>query len=204
VFVVSPHLFAHECCPRFLTRAEIRAVLSAVDRRTPLGLRDYAILLLLSTYGLRGIEVIRLRLEDIDWRNERIRIRARKAGNETVYPLAPSVGRAVLAYLKRGRPVSPDREIFVSEAAPFRALRRTSALGCVARKHFAKAGIHVERPGAHTFRYSCAQALLEDQTPLKTIADFLGHRDPSSTHRYTMIALDDLRGVAMGDGEDLL
>ncbi len=204
VFVVAPRVFAHERCPRFLTRPEIRAVLSSIDRRTPLGRRDYAMLLLLSTYGLRGIEVVRLRLEDIDWRNERIRIRARKAGNETVYPLAPSVGRALLAYLERGRPKSPDREVFVTRSAPFRAIARSASVGRTARTYFAKAGIHVERPGAHTFRYSCAQALLQDQTPLKTIADYLGHRALSSTHRYTMIALDDLRGVAMGDVEDLL
>lgn len=204
VFVVGPRIFAHERCPRFLTRPEVRAVLSSVDRRTPLGLRDYAMLLLLATYGLRGIEVIRLRLEDIDWRNERIRIRVRKAGNETVYPLAPSVGRALLAYLERGRPKSPDREFFVVARAPFRAIARSASLGRVARKHFAKAGIHVERPGAHTFRYSCAQALLHDETPLKVIADYLGHRALTSTHRYTMIAVDALRDVAMGDVEDLL
>jgi len=204
VLVVAPRLYAHECCPRFITRPEIRAVLSSVDRRTALGLRDYAMLILLSTYGLRGIEVIRLRLNDINWRNERVHIRARKAGNASVYPLAPSVGRALLIYLQRGRPKTNAREIFVSVVAPFRALSRASALAHVVRKHFAKAGIRVERPGTHTFRYSCAQVLLEDQTPLKTIGDYLGHRNPASTHQYTMIALDQLRAVAMSDGEDLV
>jgi site-specific recombinase XerD len=204
VFVVAPRLYAHERCPRFVTRPEIRAVLSSVDRRSTLGLRDYSMLLLLATYGLRGIEVIRLRLDDIDWRNEKLYIRRRKAGNETVYPLAPSVARALLAYFKRGRPKTANREVFITLSAPFRALRRTSALGHVARRQFAKVGVRVERPGTHTFRYSCAQALLEDNTPLKTIGDYLGHRSPASTQRYTMIALSELRDVAMSDGEDLL
>ena len=202
--VVAPKLYAHERCPRFLTRSEVRAVLSSVDRRTPLGRRDYAILILLATYGLRGIEVLRVRLDDIDWRGEKLLIRTRKAGNETIYPLAPSVGRAILSYLERGRPQTAYRELFVTMKAPFRALLRTSAIGRTARKHFAMAGVQVERPGSHTLRYSCAQALLEKGTPLKTIGDYLGHRDPTSTQRYTMIAVDDLRSVAMGDGEDLL
>ncbi len=202
--VLAPRLYAHERCPRFLTRSEVRAVLSSVDRRTPLGRRDYAMLMLLATYGLRGIEVLRIRLEDIDWRGERLLIRTRKAGNETIYPLAPTVCRAILSYLEKGRPQTACRELFVTLKAPFRTLPWTSAIGRTARKHFAKAGVQVARPGAHTLRYSCAQALLERGTPLKTIGDYLGHRDPDSTQRYTMIAVDDLRGVAMGDGEDLL
>lgn len=68
----------------------------------------------------------------------------------------------------------------------------------------AKAGISVAKPGTHSFRYSCAQRLFEVGTPLKTIGDYLGHRNTSTTQRYTMIALDQLREVATGDGEDLL
>src|SRR5208282_3594090 len=117
--VVSPRIYQHEQCPRFLTRAEVEAVLAAVDRQTPQGRRDYPMLLLLAVYGLRGIEVIRLRLDDIDWRKQVLSVRARKAGNHTAYPLAVSVGEAIVSYLQNGRPQSTHREVFLSTVAPF-------------------------------------------------------------------------------------
>ena len=88
-FVVAPRLYRHEECPRYLTRDQIQSVLEAVDRTTTVGRRDYAMLILLATYGLRGREVIRLNLADIDWRHNRLRIGARKAGNISFYPLTP-------------------------------------------------------------------------------------------------------------------
>jgi site-specific recombinase XerD len=201
--VVGPRLYRHERCPRFLTRSQIEVVLSSVDRKTPMGRRDYAMLLFLSTYGLRGVEVVRLRLEDIDWRNERLYIRSRKAGNSTVYPLASSVGEALLSYMESGRPETAHRELFLSSTAPFGPFGRTSALGHIVKKYLALSKVTVERPGTHTFRYSCAQRLFEDGFPIKTIGDYLGHRSADSTQRYTMIAISALRDVALGDGEDL-
>ncbi len=204
IFVVAPRLYRQEGCPRFLTRSQVQAVLAAVDRRTRVGLRDYAILLLLATYGLRGIELRRLQIEDIDWRQERLHIPQRKAGNTTVYPLAGFVGDATLRYLERGRPASPSRHLFLRTRAPYSGLTSTRTLDHLVCKYLRRAKITVERPGPHTFRYSCAQRLLDQGFPLKTIGDFLGHRSPDSTQRYTLIALDDLREVALGDGEELL
>jgi len=161
-------------------------------------------MLVLATYGVRGIEVVRLRLKDIDWRTEQLRIRSRKAGNNTVYPLSTCVGEAILAYLQNGRPKSRHPEVFLSCKAPFRPLVYAAALGCLVRRYMAKAGVEVDRPGTHTFRYSCAQRLLDQQVPLKHIGDYLGHGDLHSTQRYTKIAIEPLREVALGDGEDLL
>jgi site-specific recombinase XerD len=202
--VVAPRMYKHEQCPRFITRAQVQDVLASVDRSTPQGRRDYAALSLLVTYGLRGIEVIRLRLEDIDWRNEALHIRSRKAGNNTTYPLASWVGEAILAYLEDGRPKSPYRELFLSVKAPFRPLVYTAALGIMVRKHMALVDVQVDRPGTHTFRYSCAQRLLDQDFPLKSIGDYLGHRVPDTTLGYTKMAIKQLREVALGDGEDLL
>ena len=201
--VVAPRIYRHEQCPRFLTAAEIDKVLAAIDRNTSLGRRDYAMLLLLAVYGLRGIEVVRLRLGDFDWRSQRLHIRRRKAGNQSIYPLTVPVGEAVVAYLRSGRPKSPYREIFLANIAPFGRLS-TGTLGSHVTKYMAKAGVQSHRSGAHTLRYSCAQRLLDEGMSLKTIGDYLGHSDPNSTQRYTKIALDQLRGVASGDGEDLL
>ena len=202
--VVSPRLFRHEQCPRFLTAPEVEAVLASIDRQEAQGRRDYAMMLLLATYGLRGIEVVRLRLDDIDWRGQRLHIRQRKAGNSSTYPLTNPVGNAVLSYLQHGRPPSTHRQVFLTFRAPFLPLAPKGALPRVVRKSLALAGVRVERPGTHTFRYSCAQRLVEQGLPLKSVADYLGHQDFNSTYRYTMIAIDQLRDVASGDGEDLL
>lgn len=121
--VVTPKTYRHERCPRFLSREDIQAVLRAVDRSTAIGRRNYAMLLLLVTYGLRGIEVVRMRLEDADWRAEKIHIHARKGGHPSVYPLTSTVAEALVAYLKDGRPECRHREMFVTQHAPFRPLR---------------------------------------------------------------------------------
>jgi site-specific recombinase XerD len=202
--VVAPRVYKHEQCPRFLTCPQVDAVLAAIDRRTPSGKRSYAMLLLLATYGLRGNEVRLLRLDDIDWRNDRIRIANRKAGNSTDYPLTPSVGEAILDYLQNGRPTRTCREVFLTAIAPIKPLTRPGPIAHQVRKYLAQAGITVERPGTHLFRYSCAQRLLESGTPLKTIGDYLGHSHPDSTQRYVKIAIDQLREVALGDVEDAL
>lgn len=202
--VVSPRIYQQDECPRFLMPEEVKTVLSMIDRRTACGRRNYAMITLLTTYGLRGIEVIRLCLDDIDWRNQKLHIRHRKASNSNVYPLAVSVGEAILAYLKDGRPVSQHRQVFLSTVLPYGPLVWTAALGQVIRQAMAKAGMQVDRPGTHTLRYSCAQKLFDRGMSMKTIGDYLGHQDPSSTQRYTKIALEQLRTVAIGDGEDLL
>src|SRR5207249_11752641 len=104
--------------PRSITWDEVRRLLETVARRAPAGRRDYAILLLLVTYGLRAREVAALTLDDIDWRQERFRIPERKAGHSTMYPLSSIVGEAILEYLKQGRPETTDRHIFFRTLAP--------------------------------------------------------------------------------------
>ena len=200
--VMSPRVYKHEQCPRFLTAEEVDKVLAMVPRATIRGKRHYAMLLLSVVYGLRGIEVTRLKLDDIDWRRQQLHIRRRKAGNSTVYPLTVAVGEAIMAYLRDARPQSRYREVFLSSRSPILPLKTTSALGRPLRAFIAKSGVHVDRPGTHTFRYSCAQRLMDRGMPLKVVGDFLGHRDPGSTQRYTKIAIDQLRQVALG--EDLL
>jgi site-specific recombinase XerD len=202
--VVVPRAYQHDHCPRFLTRPQIDAVLAVIDRTTRVGRRDYAMLLLLTVYGLRGVEVARLRLEDFDWRSRQLHIRGRKSGNNTTYPLATSVEAAVVAYLRTVRPSSPHREVFLSVIAPYRPLVNGAALAGHVVKYLQQAGIAVPCPGTHLFRYSCAQRLFEEGMSLKCIGDYLGHTDLHSTQRYTKIALAQLREVALGDAEELL
>ena len=202
--VIGPRIYQDEACPRFMSKAQIRALLSQIDRTTIAGMRDYAMIILLATYGLRGIEVIRLRLEDIDWRKNLICIRGRKARNNTVYPLTSAVAQALVQYLKEARPAVNARHVFVAVKAPYRPLVDPCPLSVKIQKYVKSAGIKVDHPGTHTFRYSCAQMLLEQGSPLKVISDYLGHMRPETTRQYLKIAIEDLREVACGDGEEVV
>ena len=189
--------------PRSISWAEVARVLGAVDRRTPCGKRDYAILLLLVTYGLRAREVAALTLDDIDWRRDRLAIPGRKAGHSTAFPLSAVVGEALVDYLRHGRPPSTDRHVFFRAVAPQRPISRVAVSAC-AKHYLVKAGIEVPRPGSHTLRHTCVQRLVDDGFGFKTIGDFIGHRSPASTEIYAKVAIEPLRQVALGDGEQVL
>jgi site-specific recombinase XerD len=200
--VEMPQIYRLADVPRSITWDEVRRMLEAVDPRTARGRRDYAILLLLVTYGLRAHEVAKLTLDDIDWKHERFQVPGRKAGHSTAYPLASVVAEALIDYLKHGRPETADRRMFFRNVAPRAPISEHAVSSCVA-SYLHKAGIKVHRAGSHTLRHTCVQRLIDAEFPLKTIGDFVGHRSPVSTQIYTKVALASLREVAMGDGEAL-
>ncbi len=189
--------------PRSIGWDEVRRMLEAVDRRSAVGKRDYAILLLLVTYGLRAREVAALTLDDIDWDRERLLVPERKAGHCTAYPLSTVVGEAVLDYLQHARPKITGREIFFRVLAP-RIPITYNAVADRATLYLRKAGIQVRRAGSHTLRHTCVQRLIDAEFPLKVIGDYVGHGSPRSTEVYSKVAIETLREVAMGDGEALL
>ena len=201
--VEFPQSYRLSGIPRSIGWEQVEQVLEGVDRRAPCGKRDYAMLLLLATYGLRGCEVATLTLDDIDWRNDRLKIRERKAGNSTAYPLSTVVGAAIVDYLKHGRPASKDRQVFLRAMAPLVPIS-SAAVTCRAAYYIRKAGIDVPRPGSHTLRHSCVQRLVNANFSLKHIGDYVGHRNPASTQIYGKVAIEALREVALGDGEDVL
>ena len=200
--VEVPRLHRLASVPRAITWDEVRDMLGCVDRRCALGRRDYAMLLLLVTYGLRGNEVAQLTLEDIDWQHERLNIPQRKAGHWSAYPLAGVVGEAIIDYLKNGRPQTTDRHVFLRSMAPLRPIT-TAAVSSAAVRYLQRAGVRVHRAGAHTLRHTCVQRLVDAEFSLKTIGDYVGHRSPQSTKIYTKVDLTALREVAMGNGEVL-
>lgn len=197
--ILSPRRYAFESIPPILRAEHIEAVLKAAEKpRTPKGLRDYAILQLLSTYGLRAGEVTALRLEDIDWRKEILRIRHSKTGCESFLPLLPQVGEAILAYLRRGRPATKVRQVFLRVRAPFGPLRAGSSLYHIVERRLQTANITLERKcGSHAFRHARAVALLEAGVSMKSIGDVLGHRCPDSTAVYLKLATSELRAVGL-------
>ena len=198
-----PQTYRLSTIPRSICWDEVGKVLAAVDRRTPGGKRDYAILLLLVTYGLRGREVAALTLDDIDWKRERLAIPERKAGHSTAFPLSAAVGQALAGYLRNGRPETVDRHIFFRAVAPLRPIGAAAISAC-ARRYLRRAGIKVARPGSHTLRHSTVQRLVDTGFSLKTIGDYVGHRSAASTKIYAKVAVESLRQVALGDGEKVL
>jgi site-specific recombinase XerD len=198
-----PQVYRLSDIPRSIAWTEVGSVLAAVDRRTPCGKRDYAILLLLVTYGLRGREVAALTLNDIDWKHERLAIPERKAGHSTAFPLSKSVGEAIVDYLQHGRPKTADRHVFFRAVAPLQPIGSAAVSSC-ARQYLLRAGVHVPRPGSHTLRHTLVQRLVDADFALKEIGDFVGHRSPASTQIYGKVALESLRQVALGDGEEVL
>lgn len=198
-----PQVYRLSDIPRSITWEEVGKVLAAVDRRTPVGRRDYAILMLLATYGLRAREVAALTLDDIDWKRERLAVPERKAGHSTAFPLSRAAGEAVADYLRHGRPDTPDRHIFFRAVAPLQPLG-TDAISSCAGRHLVRAGVSVPRPGSHTLRHSAVQRLVDTGFSLKTIGDYAGHRSAASTQIYGKVAVEPLRQVALGDGEEAL
>lgn len=198
-----PQVYRLATIPRSICWEDVNRVLASVDRRTIAGRRDYAILLLLVTYGLRGREVAALTLDDIDWKRERLAVPERKAGHSTAFPLSTVVGEAVVDYLQHGRPTTSDRHVFFRAVAPRRPIG-AAGVSSLARHYILKAGVEVPRPGSHTLRHSAVQRLVDADFTLKTIGDFIGHRSARSTEVYAKVAVEALREVAMGDGEAVL
>jgi len=198
-----PQVYRLSNIPRSICWEDVNRVLASVDRRTEAGRRDHAILLLLVTYGLRGREVAALTLDDIDWKNDRLKIPERKAGHSTAFPLSAVVGEAIIDYLRHGRPDTSDRRVFFRAVAPRRPIG-AAAVSAIARTYLLKAGVQVPRPGSHTLRHSAIQRLVDADFDLKTIGDFVGHRSARSTEVYAKVAVEALREVALGEGEAVL
>jgi len=197
--VMAPTLYAFESIPSALSPDQVGAVMqTSRNDQSPKGLRDYAILMLLTTYGMRAGEITRLQLIDIDWRADRIFVRHTKTGSQSILPLMPAVGEALLTYLRRGRPKTDVREIFIRMRAPYRGFESGSSLYSSTRRRLDAAGVQPEgKRGPHAFRHARAVSLLRDGTPMKIIGDVLGHRSSSSTSVYLKLATDDLRDVAL-------
>jgi site-specific recombinase XerD len=197
--VSGPIMYKFEDIPRAFTEQQVKALLETTRQdKTATGLRDHAILMLLSTYGLRAGEVVRLRLDDIDWRADRLRVRQSKSGVESSLPLLLPVGEALLNYLRRGRPQTEVREVFLRVRAPHGAFPWGGSLHTIIHRRLKQAGIQVQgRHGAHAFRFARAVSLLRAAVPLKSIGDLLGHRSAESTEIYLRLATEDLRAISL-------
>ena len=194
-----PSVRSYKLCdtPRGLSDENARLVLQKVDRDCRTGKRDYAILQLLYTYGVRGGQVRALRLEDIEWRNDRILFRPLKRGKRSLLPLTDAVGEALEDYLRHGRSQTPYPEVFLTSLAPFHPLWDSSVLSAVACRWINHAGIKTDNTGTHAFRHCFASRMVNRGHSLKAVADILGHRLLATTFIYTKVDFCNLAQVAL-------
>jgi site-specific recombinase XerD len=192
----TPRVYRQEQLPRALPWESVRALLESIDRTTPLGRRDYAMLLLIATYGLRTSEVVALTLDDIAWRRDELHVPRRKVDGLLLLPLTTDVGAALLDYIRQDRPALPTRVVFLRARPPAGVLKAT-AITEVFQARARRSGLGIPFHGPHCLRHSLAVRLLREGVSLKAIGDVLGHRGVESTCVYLRLATDDLRDVAL-------
>jgi integrase/recombinase XerD len=172
-----------------------RCFLSSFNRGTSVGRRNYAIALCLSELALRANEVVQLTLDDVDWRRQTLRLRQTKQRRERLLPLPSPVARALADYLRRGRPVTAHRALFVRHRAPIGQALRVDGVRHLIRRAFAECGLGATGP--HTLRQAWATAAYQQGTGLKLIADILGHGSLDTTAPYTQVHFEELRQAAL-------
>ena len=182
--------------PKHLRFEAVQRVLSACDRSTVKGKRDYAILLLLARLGLRAGEIVALQLDDIGWTNGELVVRSKKGDGWARLPLPMDVGRALERYLMV-RPPSRYRNVFVRGYAPYTPFVASGPVSVLVRKAIERAGVKSARTGAHIFRHSLATEMLRRGASLAEIGRVLRHRDPDSTAVYARVDLEALRELAL-------
>jgi len=181
--------------PRSLAAPDVERLLAACDLQTATGRRDHAILLLLARLGLRAGEVVALELDDIHWRVGEIIIRGKKGLRHDRFPLPADVGAAVATYLRRDRPPSPVRRVFLCMRAPRRSFAGPGAVTTIVRRALRRADLHPPVRGAHLLRHSLATQMLRHGASFAEIGEVLRHRAASSTEIYAKVDLDRLRAV---------
>lgn len=190
---------AHRCArlPRALSADQIQRLLSGFDRSQPVGCRDYAIALCLVRLGLRGSEVVGLRLDDIAWRDGTIRLGTGKSRRATTMPLPADVGLAISQYIQDVRPPTTARHVFVSHVVPVGTPLTAAAARGAMRRAFDRAALQVVSKGTHSLRHTLATRMVCEGSSLKEVADVLRHRSLDTTVVYARVDLPNLRSVAM-------
>ena len=194
-----PHIrqWKHASLPGALSVEELGKVLSVPRTQTVKDLRNRAIVLLLARLGLRAGEVVRIHLEDIDWRQGKLLVRAGKNHRERILPLPEDVGEALADYLKDGRPSRSSRTLFLNLCPPYRPLGSAITIWAVAVQALQKAGVSTSRPGAHVFRHTVATHMVCGGATYKSVSDVLGHQTLGATAIYAKLDLASLAQVAL-------
>lgn len=195
--VVAPRVRKDAKPPRMLPWPDVKRILRSIGRSEPPGKRDFAILLLLATYGLGAAEVLGLRLQDVDWNAGILRARRPKTKVSIELPLLPPVARALTAYLRWERPPAKGAtHLFLRMNMPYLPIT-SGAIRHRIRHYASQAGVSADMIGAHAFRHSHASRQVDAGANLKVVSEILGHRSSSSTSVYVRVAIKRLRGVGL-------
>jgi len=201
--IMSVHLFADEGLPKGPAWSEVQLLLAKTNSDQAKDIRDRAIIMLFAIYGMRVGEVRGLKLEDLDWEKELIYLTRPKPRRRQSYPLSYTVGEAILCYLKKVRPHSSRREVFLTLRAPWHPLS-SGALHDVVSNRLRPLVACLPHYGPHCLRHACATRLLAEGLSMKEIGDHLGHRKADTTRVYAKVDLTGLRKVADFDLGGLL
>jgi integrase/recombinase XerD len=182
---------------RHLEPGRLGQLIASLDSSSPRGLRDRAIILCIGRLGLRASEVVELRLEDLDWRNAVVRVRARKTGHGALLPLSGEVGAALSDYLQHGRPGTAARQVFVLHQLRPGEPISSSVAGHAVDNALRRAGMAAPVRGANLLRHSLATDLLDHGASLREIADLFGHSALATTRIYAAVDIAALREVAL-------
>jgi integrase len=196
--IQGPRIYAQENLPAGPTRAEVERLFAGLDANRSTDVRDRAILMLFAIYGLRASEVAKLRLDDIDWDHDLLRVPRAKRREAQVYPLLPSVGKALIHYLQSVRRPTSHREVFLTLVSPYRPLSCSGLYDMVSAR-LKSLDVQCAHHGPHSLRHACAARLVAEGLSLKEIGDHLGHRSTSATRVYAKVDLSGLREVAVFD-----
>jgi len=193
-----------EHIPSVWKSEDVDALLAAVDRSSPSGKRDYAILLLAVRLGMRVSDIRNLRFENLLWEQARIEINQAKSSELLALPLTEEIGNALIDYLRYGRPESQQREVFLRANAPFKPFGQDNNLYYIITRYRRKAAIKLpvqNRKGMHSLRHTMASRLLEADVPLETISGIMGHISMDTTRIYTKVNIEALQSVAIDPEE---
>lgn len=185
------------------TTDETTRLLNAIERGTSVGKRDYAIFMLAIHLGMRSGDIVSLTFENIDWAKCCIHFTQEKTGIPQELPLSEEIGKAIIDYLKHGRPDYPSPYVFERHTAPY---GKITSFWYQMQKYLRIANISVEseKPhGPHTLRFSLATHMMDAGVEYETISAVLGHSDPASTNRYLRADIEKLRLCALNPGEVL-
>lgn len=185
--------------PASYSTEEVQKILNAVDRESPLGKRNYAMLLMASALGLRSSDIRGLVFPELQWEKNTISLVMKKTGKPLILPLLAPVGEAIIDYLRHGRPHINSDVVFLTHEIPYRPLT-PSGLSSVVRNYICKAGV-AHKPsvgyGPHSLRHFLASSLLEQNIPLPIISEVLGHSDSRTTEIYLSIDIPHLHECSL-------
>ena len=183
--------------PKTMTKEQLSRFLASFNRKTPCGQRDYAMALCFIELGLRAYEVKGFLLDDIDWKNSTVTIRSSKTSRSRILPLPVHIGKALVCYLKNGRPKTDSRNVFVRYSVPKGKPVTIHMVGGAMRRAHKRAGLEDQFTGTHVFRHTLATAIHQKGATLKEVADILGHKCIETTTIYTKVNLTMLAKVAL-------